>query len=373
MEMPAESNDIPNDDNWTAAVTPTSYDSPELAARLPDEPRIKSGDPSSGELLMQYSRDTRMEDVLLGIAEFLEPPPMGDPYFDADVLGFLDWVNGACNAYDPIRDVVRRQIERIVQVEFPGSTVAPMLLPVDELYKQALFTGLDLTIVNSGLQSEGLQYLKALRERVNRLPSVSSSISLVLLPFPKLIFKLRDGPLLVTLSWNVFQPNMFATEAIIRYPLLKPVMLYVWYFLVRHGFHDVTQGGVDWQLLQVMVVSHIQMNRDVCQAPSQGRCLRAFFTYYGKRFDYNRDCISVTGNGRVFPKTDRGATALHEFRLCAESPDDPNVDVGRQAYNIAAVVDKFRQASDMLYDYYPGLLLSEDMLGAGKHALVPPA
>lgn len=142
----------------------------------------------------------------------------------------------------------------------------------------------------------------------------------MMVPFPRLIVQIRGSPLLVALSMNTFMPTRFALQASIKYPMMKPVLFYVWFYLVRHGLHDPVQGGIDWHLLQVMVVSHLQVpyaiylswqtialtssvaqvNADQCQA--QGRCLRSFFAYYGTQFNYHRDCLSVTGDGRVFPK-----------------------------------------------------------------------
>ncbi|XXQ38351.1 PAP-associated domain-containing protein [Plasmodiophora brassicae] len=330
---------------------------------------VSNDDLSMGD---QGPPDPDMVHIVLGIEKLLEPVdhPTGDDHLRRDLSQFLDWVRDARVMHDGIRDLVRRQVDRVIRAKFPGAAVVPTLSPVDDLYQQAPFTNVDLTIRNVDLPGDSVRCLKDVRATLSQMPVVSSSVSLVLAPAPRLVFKLRDFPVTVSLSWNVLLPNRFAAEAVTKYPTIEPVLLFAWYFLLRRGLHEASQGGVGWQLLVVMVVSHVQVNADDCQPESQGRCLRSFFTYYGTRFDYNRDCISVAGNGRLFPRPDRGATPPDEFRLCAESPHDPNVDLGRHASRIGAVVDAFKTASGLLTDYVPGQLLSKDMFGCDDVAHV---
>ncbi|CEO94619.1 hypothetical protein PBRA_000404 [Plasmodiophora brassicae] len=298
-----------------------------------------------------------------GIEEFLEPPSLGGAYLEADLDRFLTWAHVWRHRDSPVRQMARDQVERIVQSMFPGSVVRPMLLPADGMYLQAPYTGLDFTVCNPALRGSTVRCLKALRASMTHGASVFLPGAVMMVPFPRLIVQIRGSPLLVALSMNTFMPTRFALQASIKYPMMKPVLFYVWFYLVRHGLHDPVQGGIDWHLLQVMVVSHLQVNADQCQA--QGRCLRSFFAYYGAQFNYHRDCLSVTGDGRVFPKAERGylVDERAEFRLCAESPYDPKIDIGLAAFNIRAVVDRFRVASDKFRDYFPGQLLSPEMVG----------
>lgn len=64
-------------------------------------------------------------------------------------------------------------------------------------------------------------------------------------------------------------------------------------------------------------------------------------------------------------QSDLSGSMWHDaFRLCAESPYDPAVDLGALASSIRTVVDKFKRASELLMDNVPGRLISEDMLGS---------
>ncbi|SPQ93116.1 unnamed protein product (mitochondrion) [Plasmodiophora brassicae] len=347
------------------ACSASSFDTFDDELWEPEQLDIRTGEPTRGNE-MDYSSAAGSEDIPPGIEQFLNPPPIGGTYLETDLCRFVDWVNDTHNAYALIRDELQEQVERMVHVVFPGSKLSPMLSPVDDLYKQAPFTGLDLTISHPSLNGadRDLRYLEVLHEAVKGVPVVSSSATLVVHSIPKLVFRIQGSPWIATISWNTSLSNGFALEASAKYPLMKPIMFYAWYYLVRHGLHDVSQGGIDWQLLQVMVVSHMQVNADDCRTPFQGRCLRSFFTYYGTRFDYRRDCISVIGNGRVFPKAGRDAMVSPEFRLCAESPNDRTVDLGIYASRIGAVVEKFKKASEYLFpDYFPGQLTSGDMFG----------
>ncbi|SPQ93115.1 unnamed protein product (mitochondrion) [Plasmodiophora brassicae] len=303
------------------------------------------------------------QDVLPGHS--VQPLLMSDAHLEVDLVVFLEWVPVWRQRYNPVRYTVRRQVEEIVQTLFPRSLLLLKLSPVDDLYTQAPFTGLDLTISNRDLHGDALQYLSGLLGTIVQARDLFLSPAITLIPFPTLIVTVPDSPLILSLSWNTVLPNAFAKEAAAKYPMMRPVLLYVWVFLVRHGLHDLRQGGIDWQLLQIMVVSHIQVNADDCRPPFQGRCLRMFFHYYGARFNYHRDCISVVGDGRVFPKSDLSGSMWHDaFRLCAESPYDPAVDLGALASSIRTVVDKFKRASELLMDNVPGRLISEDMLGS---------
>lgn len=51
------------------------------------------------------------------------------------------------------------------------------------------------------------------------------------------------------------------------------------------------------------------------------------------------------------------------LRLCAESPYDSAVDLGRHAFDIGIAVQRFKAASNLLMDYFPGQLISTDMTG----------
>lgn len=67
----------------------------------------------------------------------------------------------------------------------------------------------------------------------------------------------------------------------------------------------------------------------------------------------------------VRKQSGRGTTARHafQFRLCAFSPDDPDADIGVDAYMIGAAIHLFKMASSLLMEYHPGLLLNADMVG----------
>lgn len=76
-----------------------------------------------------------------------------------------------------------------------------------------------------------------------------------------------------------------------------------------------------------------------------------FFELYGTQFNYEDIGLSIRKGGKYFQKSSRGWEGWDErsrFRLCVENPQDPEVDIGRSAYNIKKVQRAFQHAYDTL-------------------------
>ena len=75
-----------------------------------------------------------------------------------------------------------------------------------------------------------------------------------------------------------------------------------------------------------------------------GKHLIDFFELFGTTFNYEDVGISIRKGGFFFAKTKRGWEGFDErskFKLCVENPQDPEVDIGRSAYNIKKVQRAF--------------------------------
>ena len=82
-----------------------------------------------------------------------------------------------------------------------------------------------------------------------------------------------------------------------------------------------------------------------------GKHLIDFFELYGTQFNYEDIGLSIRKGGKYFQKSTRGWEGWDErsrFRLCVENPQDPEVDIGRSAYNIKKVQRAFQHAYDTL-------------------------
>ena len=82
-----------------------------------------------------------------------------------------------------------------------------------------------------------------------------------------------------------------------------------------------------------------------------GKHLIDFFELYGTQFNYEDIGLSIRKGGKYFQKSSRGWEGWDErsrFRLCVENPQDPEVDIGRSAYNIKKVQRAFQHAYDTL-------------------------
>ena len=67
-------------------------------------------------------------------------------------------------------------------------------------------------------------------------------------------------------------------------------------------------------------------------------------------FNYDMVGISIRKEGSYFMKEKRGWEShdQNRSRLCVENPQDPEVDIGRPAYNIKRVQRAFQHAYDTL-------------------------
>ncbi|XXQ32090.1 PAP-associated domain-containing protein [Plasmodiophora brassicae] len=148
-----------------------------------------------------------------------------------------------------------------------------------------------------------------------------------------------DSLVNIDVTWNVAnveQSRDLVLEAV-THPFFRPIVMYMKYYLHVYGLGSPYHGGIGSFTLYVLVIFHLQANGTSCSV-SAGSCLRAFLEYYGSSFQVEQYCISVHTGGRPILKADRGHRApLDVARLCVDSPFDETVDIGRSAFNFAAV------------------------------------
>ncbi|PHJ16851.1 dna-directed dna polymerase [Cystoisospora suis] len=165
--------------------------------------------------------------------------------------------------------------------------------------------------------------------------------------------------------------SLYVRLQLLRYPLLRPLVLLNKAALREWGLNEPFRGGVGSYLLFVMVLNFLQVNHRLydrenhCQY-SIGHALVEFLHYYGVAFNYSATGLSVRDKGRLFPKSSRNWLYPEEIRqstfnkppspytvdhytnqrflLAAESPLEPDRDIGRGAYQMPRVRWEWRRA-----------------------------
>jgi len=151
------------------------------------------------------------------------------------------------------------------------------------------------------------------------------------------------------------QPDGLETSKFVRarlkeFPPMKPLLLFLKYFLLQRGLHETYTGGMGSYLLCNVVLHFFQRHpalRDKRRyaATSLGHLLFDFLKYYGQEFNYNRDCISVTDGGSTSPKIQRGFPQNNRrgggLTLSLESPLMPSLDLGGACFRMPVLRNLF--------------------------------
>jgi predicted nucleotidyltransferase len=140
---------------------------------------------------------------------------------------------------------------------------------------------------------------------------------------------------------------------------LRSLVLVLKYFLTQRALNETYTGGVGSFLLQMMLVSMLQhhkrrrqhQHRSSDQQPeaSLGMLLYEFFDLYGRSFNYATTGISVKDGGTYFRKAQRGwCNEQRPMSLAVENPLEPDIDVGRNAFEIMRVRQAFCFAAQQI-------------------------
>ncbi|XXQ35224.1 PAP-associated domain-containing protein [Plasmodiophora brassicae] len=240
-------------------------------------------------------------------------------------------------------DAVYRQralylLTRAVGLVFPRAIVLEAGSGPVGLHLYAPISDLDVVIVDQSDADTGLSRLYGYL--TSDVPAFCNVVHLARASTPVLKMALSGTMLSVDVTWNApyaAESHEFLLAAIRGHTMFKPIVMYVKYYLFMYGLGTPYYGGVGSYLLYLLVLFHIQVNPEACSR-STGTCLRSFFEYYGSGFDMSHHCISVVNGGRIFNKRDRVHRGLFDpSALCVEHPFDSTIDVGRSAFNFAAV------------------------------------
>lgn len=246
------------------------------------------------------------------------------------------------------RDAAVANIEAAVAGVWPKATV--------HVFGSSL-TGLslpssDVDVVVFG--ASGPRRLRALAAELNKRDAATNMevVESARIPIVKYADKATGIP--VDVSFDVesgLRTGRLVRGLMDRMPPLRPLVIVLKFFLAQRGLNETFTGGVGSFMMQMMVVSFLQMRHrtdcatNLASAPNLGALLLEFFELYGKDFNYGATGISVRHHGSYFPKRSRGWDYPQRPQLLAlENPDDASLDVGKNSFAMTRVKRAFEHA-----------------------------
>eukprot|EP00629_Pelagomonadales_sp_RCC1024_P011862 CAMPEP_0119281306 /NCGR_PEP_ID=MMETSP1329-20130426/24458_1 /TAXON_ID=114041 /ORGANISM="Genus nov. species nov., Strain RCC1024" /LENGTH=391 /DNA_ID=CAMNT_0007281915 /DNA_START=104 /DNA_END=1275 /DNA_ORIENTATION=+ len=262
-----------------------------------------------------------------------------------EILAFCEAVSPSA-AERSARDATVRTLEKVCRDLWPRCEV--------KVFGSSL-TRLELPSSDVDVCVFGASGARRIRELANelegrRLCRTIERVESARIPLVK--YRDRETGFEVDVSFDV--EGGMRTAAIVKgflreLPPLRPLVLVLKFFLAQRALNETFLGGVGSFMLQLMVVSFLQMRHrtdratGLASAPNLGALLLEFLELYGRDFNYQTTGISVRHHGAYFPKQARGwGRPDRPWLLAIENPDDVSHDVGRNSY----AVNRVRQAFD---------------------------
>jgi DNA polymerase sigma len=151
------------------------------------------------------------------------------------------------------------------------------------------------------------------------------------------------------------QPDGMETSKFIRdrmkeYPQMKPLLVFLKYFLMQRGLHETFGGGMGSYLMCNVVLHFLQRHpsrRDERQykSTSLGHLLFDFLKYYGQEFRYDQKGISVLAGGHVFDRSEMKGKGKGKKgkgpSLCLKSPSNEDLDLGGACFRMSVIKNLF--------------------------------
>ncbi|CAJ1368763.1 unnamed protein product [Effrenium voratum] len=147
------------------------------------------------------------------------------------------------------------------------------------------------------------------------------------------------------------ESSKFIRSKVKQYPQMKPLLLFLKYFLLQRGLHETYTGGMGSYLLCNVVLHFLQRHPSLkhgrqYSGTSLGHLLFDFLRYYGQEFNYSQG-VSVLEGGAIFAKGERFPNSEKKrgpptgVTLCVESPLTPAMDLGAACFRMPVLRNLF--------------------------------
>ena len=312
-----------------------------------------------------------------------------------ELLDFCSYVSPK-PAEQSMREELIGRLDAMVKEAFPnspnvhmkpfGSYATKLYLPISDI--DLVLFGVDEPRFASG--EKGKNSPLGVLERVMRSKQNASyleHISGARIPILKLTDKATGVK--VDICYNI-EGGLRAAEFIVhmqhQMPALRPLTLFLKYFLHCRILNDTYKGGIGSFMLQLMLINHLQglqlAGRLQHPTTNLGMLLMSFLEAYGISINYKNAGLNMNAaqNGAAASSSDRNSSTLHSssssartsffnkssrgwfnanrpYLLSIENPLDPNHDVGSNSYLILRVRKALQFAYQILsaHVYYDTL------------------
>ncbi|EDW24905.1 GL24402 [Drosophila persimilis] len=176
---------------------------------------------------------------------------------------------------------------------------------------------------------------------------------------PVVKFTERVSQIKFDISFNVgsgVKAAELIKDLIHEFPDLPKLVMVLKQFLAMHGLNDVYRsGGISSYGITLMCIGFLQHqsqnNLKYNNNNRLGILLLKFLEYYGRKFDFNKYAISVTGKGGCETKEQLRSTMGNynwQSFLSIQDPITPSNDIGRSSYAALGVMKMFEAAFQKL-------------------------
>jgi len=268
---------------------------------------------------------------------------------DQEIEDFVRWVSPTEEERKMRLDVLQR-IQTIVQLVWPqarveiiGSIKTELCLPMSDI---------DLVVLGASRESFDVvplfQLSLLLEEHGLSCPNGVKVITTAKVP----IIKFQDikSHCFIDIAFQVntgIENTKIVQSFLAQYPLIRPLTLVIKYYLKQNNLNDTWSGGIGSYTLVIMITSYLQ-NRIKSGAVSDGEnlanLLLGFFDFYGRRFNYTENGISVKDQCYYNKKSRMWFNERFPNALSVEDPHNPEIDVGSASFEITKAVIAFENA-----------------------------
>jgi len=232
------------------------------------------------------------------------------------------------------------------KVEVYGSQVTDLCVP---------YSDVDLVIFGTKEYCDTLSALFTLANELENRGICYQATVISTCKVPIIKFKDYKSGCLVDVTFDCktgTQNSSIIMNYLAQYPLLKPLILFIKYYLKQRNLNDTWSGGIGSYTLVLMITSFLQLHTE-----HHGRndndnlalLLIKFFELYGKKFDYLNHTISVLDGGKYLTKeSKKWDNETSPELLSVEDPFDTDIDLGASSFCIQYVKNSFEQAYEKL-------------------------
>jgi len=152
-----------------------------------------------------------------------------------------------------------------------------------------------------------------------------------------------------------FENTKIVQSFLAQYPLLRPLTLVIKYYLKQNYLNDTWSGGIGSYTLVILILSYLQNHTKsrglgTTEGENLADLLIGFFDFYGRKFDYTEQVISVKDKCYYNKKSRRWFNEEFPHSLSVEDPHNPEIDVGSASFQITKAKAAFEEAYLRLTD-----------------------